>query len=111
MIRLKIDVTKIDKSKLFVGAKGTYLDLTLMENRNGPDQYGNDFMVVQDLGREARERGEKGSILGNGKTIGGGNARPSSPAPNRNSPPPRQESAGAASDPDVPFKNREIEHG
>ena len=71
MIRVKIDVTKIDKTKLFKGAKGTYLYLTLIENRNGPDQYGNDFMVVQDLGKEARERGEKGPILGNGKMIGG----------------------------------------
>ena len=68
MIRVKIDVTKIDKSKLFKGAKGTYLDLTLFET---PDsKYGDDYRVVQDLGKDARARGEKGAILGNGKIIG-----------------------------------------
>lgn len=67
MIRLKIDVTKIDKTKLFKGAKGTYLDVTLIE-RHG-DKYGNDYMAVQDVGAEARKRGEKGAILGNGKLV------------------------------------------
>lgn len=69
-IRVKIDVSKILKEHLFKGEKGTYLDITLLENRNGPDQYGNHYMVVQDLGKEARERGEKGPILGNGKEFG-----------------------------------------
>lgn len=70
IIRAKIDVTKIDKSKIFVGAKGKYIDISLLENRNGPDEFDNDFMVVQDIGKEARERGEKGPILGNGKFVG-----------------------------------------
>lgn len=70
IIRAKIDVTKIDKSKIFVGAKGKYIDITLLENRDGPDQFDNDFMVVQDIGKEARERGEKGPILGNAKFLG-----------------------------------------
>lgn len=71
IISARIDVTKIDKSKLYKGAKGTYLDITLLENRNGPDQYGNAYMVVQDLGKDARQKGEKGAILGNGKIRGG----------------------------------------
>ena len=58
MIRAKINVSKILKDKLFKGEKGTYLDITLMENKDGTDQYGNDYMVVQDLGKEARERGD-----------------------------------------------------
>jgi len=69
IIRQKIDVTKIDKKALFKGSKGTYLDITLLENREGTDQYGNDFMVVQDIGKEARERGERGPILGNAKFV------------------------------------------
>ena len=65
MIRGKIDVKKIDKSALFKGAKGTYLDITLIESPN--DTYGNTHMIVQDIGKERREAGEKGPILGNGK--------------------------------------------
>ena len=79
MIRCKIDVTKIDKAALFEGRSGAkYLDLTLMENRGGPDKYGNDYMIVQDLGKAAREAGKRGAILGNGKTIG--TVKPSRPA-------------------------------
>ncbi len=64
ILRLKIDVTKIDETKLFKGKKGTYLDATVfLEEEKG--QYGDNGMIVQDLGKEARERGEKGAILGN----------------------------------------------
>ena len=70
MILLKIDVAKIDKSKLFRGAKGTYLDLVIMENRDGTDRYGNDYMVVQGVSKEDRLAGNKGAILGNGKNVG-----------------------------------------
>lgn len=68
IVAIKIDLTKIDKSKIFVGKTGNkYIDLSLLENKAGTDQYGNDFVCVQDIGKEARERGEKGPILGNGK--------------------------------------------
>ena len=70
MQRLKIDVTKIDKALLFTGSKGTYMDLTLMDNRDGTDQYGNDGFIVQDVGKEKREAGIKGPIIGNWKNIG-----------------------------------------
>jgi len=69
----KMDVTKIDKSRLFKGAKGTYLDFALMEH-DQPDQYGNDFMVVQSVSNEERQKGVKGAILGNGKYAGGRSA-------------------------------------
>jgi hypothetical protein len=65
VIRIKIKTAAILKDRLFVGEKGTYLNITLIETPN--DKYGNDFVAVQDLGKEARERGEKGPILGNAK--------------------------------------------
>ena len=68
IIRLKIDVTKIDKSALFSGAKGTYLDATLFLDDN-KDQWGNNGSIRQDLGKERRAKGEKGAILGNAKII------------------------------------------
>lgn len=70
MISAKLNVSKILKDHLFKGEKGTYLDITLIENKEGTDQYGNDYFVVQDLGKEAREKGEKGPILGNAKIRG-----------------------------------------
>lgn len=70
MQRLKIDVKKINKDLLFIGAKGTYMDLTLMDNRDGTDDYGNDGFIVQDVGKERREAGEKGPIIGNWRHIG-----------------------------------------
>ena len=70
MQSLNIDVKKIDKAALYVGAKGTYLNLTLLENRDGTDQYGNDGFITQDIGKERRLAGEKGPILGNWKHIG-----------------------------------------
>jgi hypothetical protein len=69
MQRLKIDVTKIDKTAMFKGAKGTYLDLTLIENKDGRDQYDNDGFIAQDIGKERREAGEKGPIVGNWKHV------------------------------------------
>lgn len=61
LINAKINVTKIDKAKLFKGKKGTYLDITLIETPGG--KYG-DWMIVQDNKKE--DQGQA-TILGNGK--------------------------------------------
>lgn len=66
-ITAKIDVTKIEKARLFKGAKGTYLDVVLIETPES--QYG-DYMIVQSVTKEEREQGIKGPILGNAKIIG-----------------------------------------
>lgn len=66
MIKGKINVLKIDKDKMYKGEKGVYLDIVLIPVQN---QFGDDYMIVQDLGKEARERGEKGAILGNAKIL------------------------------------------
>lgn len=106
MQKLKIDVTKIDKSHLFTGAKGTYLDLTLMDNRDGVDQYGNSGFIVQDVTKEKREAGIKGPIIGNWKHIG---AKPSlgitSPEyGQRETAPPQRNNAAIIDDDDsIPF--------
>lgn len=73
IIKAKIDVTKIIKDRMFHSTKSNavYLDVTLLENRNGVDKYGNSGMVVQDLGKEARKSGENGPILGNFKVVCG----------------------------------------
>ncbi len=76
MITVKIDVTKIDKARLFKGAKGTYLDLILIETPNG--EYG-DYMVKQSVTKEERLAKLQMPILGNAKNMGGG-AKPAAPA-------------------------------
>jgi hypothetical protein len=67
ILKLKIDVKKIDRSKLFVGEKGTYLDCTILSNKDGVDQYGNAGMIVQDVSKEERLAGVRGAIIGNYK--------------------------------------------
>jgi hypothetical protein len=106
ILSAKIDLTAIDKSKIFVGKTGKkYIDITLLENREGvPDQYGNSFMVVQDLGREARLAGQKGPILGNAQYRV---KNSSSPAPQESPSTPRYREAPQENNPDldssVPF--------
>lgn len=97
MILGKIDVTKIPKERIFVGAKGKYIDICLIETPN--DQYGNDYMITLSIPKAERDQGVKGPILGNAKVIGQAPApRQQAPAP-RQAPPARQENP----DEDVPF--------
>jgi hypothetical protein len=68
-VRLSIDVSKIDKSKLYKGEKGTYLSCTAFIDPSNPDQYGNAGMITQDVSKEEKEAGVKGAILGNSKVF------------------------------------------
>jgi transcription initiation factor TFIID subunit TAF12 len=68
-VTLKIDVTKIDKSKLFKGQKGTYLDAQVFIDIDQLDQFGNSGMITQAVSKEDREAGQQGAILGNAKVF------------------------------------------
>jgi hypothetical protein len=74
----KINVTKIDKARLFKGEKGTYLDIALVPTSNST--YGDDFMIVQSVSKEEREAGKKGNIIGNARFVKKG-ARTKAPTP------------------------------
>lgn len=78
MIKVKLDVTKLDKTAFFKGQKGTYVDLVLWECKGGQDQFGNDFQVKQDMGKD--RRAEKTPIIGSAKFAG------TSKAPERSEP-------------------------
>jgi hypothetical protein len=66
IIAIKLDVTKIQKERLFQGKNGAkYLDVTLIPVTNS--KYDDDFMCVQSVTKEERARGVKGPILGNAK--------------------------------------------
>jgi hypothetical protein len=79
MQTLNIDVKKIDKTALYAGKKGTYLNLVLHDNKQGEDEWGNMGFITQDIGKERRLAGEKGPILGNWKHIGGKPAEAQTP--------------------------------
>ena len=68
-VSLKINVSQIDKARLFSGQKGKYLDCTVFIDINDLDQYGNSGMITQDVTKDEKESGVKGNILGNCKVF------------------------------------------
>jgi len=68
-IRIKIDVTKIDKAELYRGEKGTYLNATVFMNPHEIGKYGDNGMITQDISKDRRNAGEEGAILGNVKVF------------------------------------------
>ena len=68
-VTLNIDVTKIDKAKLFKGAKGTYLDANVFIDLDNEDQYGNHGMITQQVSKEEREAKVAKVYLGNVKVV------------------------------------------
>lgn len=111
IIRAKIDLKKILTEYVYKGEKGNYIDVTLLENRDGVDRFGNNFMVVQDLGKDARTAGKKGPILGNAKYVGTGQPAPRDAEPKtdtythmKEKPPARSATQSQAeADQEVPF--------
>ena len=63
LITAKIDVSKIDSSKLFKGKKGLYCDLAIWI-KDEPDQFGNEVSIEQ---RTSKEKNEPKIYLGEGK--------------------------------------------
>jgi len=68
-VALKIDVSKIDKARLFKGAKGTYLDATVFVDLGEADKYGHHGMITQDVTKAEKDAGDRGPILGNCKVF------------------------------------------
>lgn len=85
MIRLKIDLLKLTGARTFTAKDGTAcigfpleannvfitpkgahnLTLTLMDNKQGRDQYDQDGFCTVDVGKDRRIAGERGPIIGN----------------------------------------------
>lgn len=86
-VSIKLDVTKIDKSKLFQGQKGTYLDAQVFIDIDELDQYGNSGMITQAVSKEEKQQGVKGNILGNVKVFW----KDQQQAPQQNRPPQPQQ--------------------
>ena len=74
IIRVNINLDKIDEKHIVKGKKGRYLNVALINTPDSP--YGNDYMASQDLPKEAREAGERGQILGNAQAWNLGEGTP-----------------------------------
>ena len=68
ILGLNINLGKVDKGALFQGKTGTWLGMTILLKQER-DEYGNDGMIVQDIGKDRREAGERAEILGNAKWV------------------------------------------
>lgn len=106
-ISFKIDVTKINKERLFKGEKGTYLDCTSFIDLNEIGQYGDNGFISQSVTKEEREAGNQGDILGNVKVFYNDSAdaphqnHPNTPQPTQSQPTPPP--INAEFDDDIPF--------
>lgn len=65
-IELNIDVTLIDKARIYPGKKGKYLKLTTFVEPDQEDQYGNHGFVTQSKDKNEETRMP---ILGNAKVF------------------------------------------
>jgi len=63
-VNLSIDVSKLDKSRLYKGAKGTYANLTVFIDSN-PDQFGKNGGVKEQATKEERDQKVKMPFVGN----------------------------------------------
>lgn len=68
LIGIKIDVTKLDKSRFFKGQKGTYakLDIWVSDEKN---RFGYDVSVSESMSKEDREANVKRNYVGEGKKL------------------------------------------
>jgi len=64
-IEVRIDVTKIDKARLYQGEKGKYLTMTAFVDPVNADQYGNNGMVTHKKNQDESQA----PILGNTKVF------------------------------------------
>ena len=104
LIKAKIDVTKIDKTKLFQGAKGTYLDVDVWIDENEPEAW-KQVSVVQSQSAEDREAGLPKNYIGNGECKWGWDNQPASqpPAPASQSAAHPMQDVPAPSNDEIPF--------
>lgn len=67
-ILFKIDVTRIDKDRLYASEKtgAKYLEGIIIFTGK-KDQYGNEAIVVESVSKAERDQGVQGTILGNAK--------------------------------------------
>ncbi len=103
-VSVKIDVTKIDKARLFEGKNGAkYLDATTFIDLDNQGQFGDNGMITQDVSKEEREQGVKGAILGNVKVFYKDGGTQPQHDPSAKQPNPQGAPQDSGFDDDIPF--------
>jgi hypothetical protein len=74
-VSFSINVSQIEKERLYAGKKGKYLDCTVFIDPTA-DQYGQHGMITQSVSKEEKAQGVKGPILGNAKIFWSENGMP-----------------------------------
>jgi hypothetical protein len=103
-VEVRIDVTKIDKARLYVGAKGKYLTMTTFIDTDQKDEYDNNGFISH-----KKEKDEQGNtpILGNVKVFwseqGQSQPNPQQRPQTSNQPNPRQQQPEDDFDTAIPF--------
>lgn len=97
-LSVKIDVTKIDKSRLFKGEKGTYLDLTTFIDTEQATAYGDHGFISQSVSKDEKAAGVQTPILGNCKVFWSEGIAQAAPPPA-----PAQAQPAADIGDDIPF--------
>ena len=64
-LNIQINVNKIDKSRMYKGAKGNYLNLTTFIDTMAKNQYDSHGFISQSTTKEEREQNLQTPILGN----------------------------------------------
>ena len=85
-LSIKIDVSKIDKARIFEGKKGKYLDLTTFIDLDKQGEYGDNGFISQSVSKEERDAKVQTPILGN-VTVFYNDSKPSENHPNTTQPP------------------------
>tara|TARA_R100000935_G_C2747660_1_gene128457 strand:- start:20 stop:313 length:294 start_codon:yes stop_codon:yes gene_type:complete len=78
-LNVRINVSRIDKSKLYKGEKGVYLNMTTFVDLDQEDEYGNNGFIAMEQSKEQRDAGEQSVILGNVKKFWSDGAAVSTP--------------------------------
>lgn len=84
-VELSIDVTKIEKARIFEGKKGKYLTMTVFVDTDNKDQYDNNGMITH----KKNEGEERAPILGNCKVFWSDQQQPVQQEPQTRQPAPK----------------------
>ncbi len=107
-VELRIDVTKIEKARIYEGEKGKYLTMTVFVDPDNADQYGNNGMITH----KKNEGEERAPILGNCKVFWSDTPQPNQQqqAQNAVASTPQTQPASGGFDPldDIPFSNYQL---
>ena len=68
-VSVRVNIDLIDMSRVFQGANGRYVDLTMFLDTENESQYEDHGFISQSIGRSEREQGIKTPILGSGKVF------------------------------------------